>query len=514
MNKIYTALFLSVIILVAFFIRIYDLGNNPPGFFADEASIGHNAYALLNYGKDEHGKAFPLFFEAFGEYKNPFQIYLTVPFIFLFGPSVFAVRVTSVFLSLLTIISIYFLTKELCKKIESPKITGLLAAALLSIAPWHIHFSRVSLEGFMPFLLAVTLGTYFFLRFKENDKFLYLATILFSLGLYTYFPARIFIPFFFLGLILIYLKDLAKKRKLLLANFFLGIILTLPILFFLIFGNGLARWNQVSIFNNPSSENSVYTHIAINYFSHFSPDFLFTKGDSGMEGQFVTRHSVKGFGQLFIIELPFIFLGGYWLFRKKQKKPLAVLLIWLLLYPTGSMFTSDASAQATRSIIGIIPFQVLTAIGILYTFVAIKLHHKILSLIFSICIFIFFGISTVSYLKSYFWDYKSYAADFWGWQYGASEIIYYFNSSQNNYDELVMTPSFNAPSIFLKFFAPISCEKCIVGLPETDLDKSKKQLFAVPGDYPQKHPEYNFKIIRIVNYPNNEVAFLIGEIVE
>ena len=41
----------------------------------DEASIGYNAWTIAHYGVDEHGIHFPLFFEAFGEYKNPVYVY-------------------------------------------------------------------------------------------------------------------------------------------------------------------------------------------------------------------------------------------------------------------------------------------------------------------------------------------------------------------------------------------------------------------------------------------------------
>ena len=60
--------------MVAGILRIYDISANPPGFFADEASFGYNAYSVLHTGKDEHGQI-AVFFEAFGEYKLPVYIY-------------------------------------------------------------------------------------------------------------------------------------------------------------------------------------------------------------------------------------------------------------------------------------------------------------------------------------------------------------------------------------------------------------------------------------------------------
>ena len=51
------------------------LSGSPPGLYVDEASIGYNAWTIAHFGVDEHGIHFPLFFEAFGEYKNPIYVY-------------------------------------------------------------------------------------------------------------------------------------------------------------------------------------------------------------------------------------------------------------------------------------------------------------------------------------------------------------------------------------------------------------------------------------------------------
>ena len=83
-----TTLLLVVIIAIAFVLRGYRVSTNPPSISWDEASIGYNAYSILKTGKDEHGKFMPIdTFAAFGDYKPPVPIYLTVPFVALFGVS-------------------------------------------------------------------------------------------------------------------------------------------------------------------------------------------------------------------------------------------------------------------------------------------------------------------------------------------------------------------------------------------------------------------------------------------
>ncbi len=53
---------LIVILLLAAFLRLFNLANFPTGINADEAAIGYNAYSLIETGKDEHGASWPIHF--------------------------------------------------------------------------------------------------------------------------------------------------------------------------------------------------------------------------------------------------------------------------------------------------------------------------------------------------------------------------------------------------------------------------------------------------------------------
>src|SRR6185312_13721881 len=44
-SRLYIIL-LSCIIVLGLFLRVYNLTNDPAGFFCDEASIGYNAYSI------------------------------------------------------------------------------------------------------------------------------------------------------------------------------------------------------------------------------------------------------------------------------------------------------------------------------------------------------------------------------------------------------------------------------------------------------------------------------------
>jgi len=76
-------------------IHLVGLSNIPPGLSNDEANIGYEAWSIATTGKDQWGNFFPIVFQGFGNWSLPVYIYLTVPFVWILGPTVPAVRAVS-----------------------------------------------------------------------------------------------------------------------------------------------------------------------------------------------------------------------------------------------------------------------------------------------------------------------------------------------------------------------------------------------------------------------------------
>jgi 4-amino-4-deoxy-L-arabinose transferase-like glycosyltransferase len=502
---------LIAIIILAACLRLYRLDTVPPALFADEASIGYNAFTISRFGHDEFGQKLPVFFKAFGEYKGPVQIYTTVPFVWALGLNEWSTRLPSVLYGMLGVLVIYLLSKELFRQHSSGKLIALCSALLLAISPWHIHMSRISFEGLMPFVFFTTLGTYFFLKSSNNYKYLFAAVLAFTFALYSYFPARIFIPAYVLFLIPVGFRKATLYYKYLIMSAVFGLVLIVPLFKSFLNGSGLSRWEQVSIFNNPPTYESVWTHIVKNYLSHFSVEFLFTKGDIDMPGQFITRHSVRGIGQLYLIQAPLILFGLIWL--RNNRKAAWIILIWLVIYPLGSALTQDKNAQATRSVIGVIPLQILSACGIAFMydyFQKVKFKKTIIGLMFGLTIILLF-----KFVDLYFNKYTTYSSDYWGWQYGQKQIVQYFVSQSPKYDVMYSSGEANGADIFFKYFDPYNrcLGKCRLGDISTNANldsNTQKQLFSVGAD---KLDKVNFKqIMHVIYYPNGKPAFYIGEV--
>ena len=68
--------FVLILICLLFLVtRLYKISEIPLSVYWDEASIGYNAYSVLQTGRDEWGEFMPLHFRAFGEFKLPVYVY-------------------------------------------------------------------------------------------------------------------------------------------------------------------------------------------------------------------------------------------------------------------------------------------------------------------------------------------------------------------------------------------------------------------------------------------------------
>jgi len=178
-----TTLLLIAITILAACLRFYRLTVIPPGVNRDEASIGVTAYSILTTGKDEYGRALPLSFESFGDWKLPLYIYTTIPFVKLFGLSELAVRLPSALAGSATVVLLYFLVYALF----ASQALALLSAFVLALMPWHIHISRVESEAIVATLFLVA-GSVLFIRALKRKALapLLWSALLFAATYYTY----------------------------------------------------------------------------------------------------------------------------------------------------------------------------------------------------------------------------------------------------------------------------------------------------------------------------------------
>src|SRR3989344_1847080 len=118
---------LLIIVFLAFFLRIFDIQDNPKAMYGDELTLVYDAYSILKTGKDQRGQLLPFYFNMGGG-RPAGYIYATIPFVAILGPTALAARAVSVLSGIGVVILLFFL----CKNIFSKQI-GIFAAILASI---------------------------------------------------------------------------------------------------------------------------------------------------------------------------------------------------------------------------------------------------------------------------------------------------------------------------------------------------------------------------------------------
>lgn len=498
---------ITLILVLGFFLRFYNLENVPAGFFADEAAVGYDAYRISETGRDEYGNFLPIFFWSFEDYKRPLSIYTDLPFILTFKLTEVAVRLQAAFFGMITIIFVYLIGKEIISK-----NCGLWAAFIAATLPWFVHYSRVGLD-YSTYIAMFSGSTFFLIKATSNKQFVVPFFIFLGLTFYSYQPAALFVPILLVIGAIIYGKRLLKYPKYLLIGCFLFILLSLPMSLQILKGEGFSRLNKISIFsNNNLTMKAKINKFISNYLYQLSPEYLLNKGDANNNRSFS-----GGLAPILPLIFPFLIFGLIELFKKIKYNYSQLLLFLTIVYPLGGAITMDGPFSG-RSFIGALLAALITGIGI-NSFIKI-FSRKVDRILVSILLIIAFMFNLIFFVRFYFIDYPMYSSDFWGWQYGPKEIIKYFVKVQNSYDDLYLNGEFNGSEVFYKFYDPLNLcnSKCKIDTFYVNpyiVNPKRKQLFALSPDTLSKSPmKEKFSVKKTIYYPNNTIAFLIGEIVQ
>lgn len=484
------AVLLIGILLLAFLLRFYKLGEIPPGVNRDEASIGYTAYSLLKTGQDEYGETLPLSFKSFGDWKLPIYIYLTIPFVKVFGISEISVRAVSAIAGTMTVVLTYFLVREIInskglKRVDAGLNIGkvrkenvdvekiaLLTTGLLAASPWHIHLSRVESESNLAVFL-ITLAVLLFLKsLKRWNGLIILSSLLFSLTYFTYHGNHVFTTLLLFGLLVIFKKEMPRNR-ITFASALIFLFLTGFILSKTLFSADITKLSGISIFGdpalvhkqielprnehgNPQSFFSRVLHNKVifalerfgqNYIKAFSAEFLFIKGGTN------SAHNIKDFGNMYLVEAPFLLLGILYLVvlhrrRRFSRETTLFIFWWFLIAPIASSITKDA--PHTNRMFAVFPIlPLITAFGI-FCLLNIISEHKFFKKIVTLGISIIFLLNISIYLDRYFIHFPIREGENWGIAY--KKLSKFLENQDGNYNEIIISRPRESPYIFLLFY--------------------------------------------------------------
>ena len=467
LNKRSKKYIILLILILGFFLRIWRVSEIPPSFSWDEVSTGFDANSILQTGRDQFGNFLPLSFRSLDDYKPPVYTYLASASIKLFGWNDLAVRFPAVILGTLSILGTYLLVTELFKNEK----LALLSALILTISPWQMHFSRLALES-NSVIFFTAFGTWLFFKGLPRSMYLPLSILTFGLGLYTYHSARVVIPVLVITLIILNYKKIKIRTVGVWLSGLLGLFLIWQMLYTATSISGQMRFRGASIFTEAlsletaseketysnwqkvdaqmqdrlgkywHSDKVLYASIFIrNYFKHLDPNFwLFSDNDT-------LRHHIQGMGIIYLIELPLLVFGIYFLLSKVERKIGLFVLIWFFVSIIPAALTRDVPHAMRIAVMMPMP-QIFIALGLYH--VSKKLEQKDLLLFGTVIIAGLYLVNNAFFLHQYFQHYAIDSSE--DWRFGRKEAALFAESVKNEYEKILVSTNLEYPHVFFLYY--------------------------------------------------------------
>ncbi|WP_173275910.1 glycosyltransferase family 39 protein [Paenibacillus sp. NEAU-GSW1] len=354
---------LTTLFILGIFIRIYGIAAFPAGLNQDEASIGYDAFAILNYGIDRNGSFLPIHLIAWGSGQNALYAYFSMPFIWLFGLNAFSIRIVSALAGVATL----FLFLYAAKRFIPNHRAAVIASFVIVICPWHIMMSRWALESnLLPAL--VLLAVCFALKALNNPKWLFAFSAVMAISLYAYGTAYFFVPLFVISIYALFIIKRLITVWQLAANVIAAFVLGIPIALFVLI-NRLSSDAIHAVFTIPKltvprveSVSSVFGSEMISSSFHNMKRFLeiiISQNDG------LLWNAIPTYGYMYPIALPLIVLGlavTAKLLKSKLDAAQLIIMLWLVFAISLGFILSDANIN--RINIVFYPLLLLTAAGL------------------------------------------------------------------------------------------------------------------------------------------------------
>jgi len=463
-------LILVLILFLSAFLRLWKITEVPVSLFGDELDVGYHAYSIYKTGRDYYGNFLPLHFHSIAEWRTPLYLYSAVPSVALFGITPLGVRLPAAIFGIIGVWGMYLVTKEILKFSNFEKLLTLknlrlelLTSFLLAVSSWHIQYSRAAFEV-TELLAFLIFGFYFFFKSFEKPKYLWISVTLLAFTPWIYSTAKLFTPLLVIFLFLVWRGAILKMPKVEIAKaIFAGCLVALPIFYSTFFGQGAQRAIYTSVFTDPAIESEVgiarmadniirgglvegykpsfwdrFFHnklvfwtdkIVKNYFQSLSFSFLFAEGDPNL------RHSIKGMGQFYRVEIIGLILGAFFFFVSKiDRKVKALFAFWILVGILPAALTRDGGNHATRLILILPPLIFLISYGILEA--TLRLRSRLKN-IFLASYFLALTTNFIFYQHTY-WIHNPWDSERW-WHAGFKEAIQSIKEVEEYYDKVIIS---------------------------------------------------------------------------
>lgn len=342
-----------LILLLAFGLRLFALTEIPPGLTHDEANHGREAIGIL---QGELRFFFPLNYGS-----EPLYSYTTAASMWLFGQTLFALRLVNVFFSVATIGLTFLWVRR-----HFNTTIALTTAALLAISFWPLASAREALRaGMLPFFMGT--AVWFFWQLLEQGKetavrrwwFGAIFGVCVAITLHIYLAARV--AWLVFPLFLLYLAWQRRKlfkqswQPVLLGLLLAGVLVT-PMFVYL--AQNPFALTRLGMLDAPLQELRS---------GNFAPFFntaasaLLAFVWPGFGDQFLA-YNIPGRPVFDAISAIFFVVGLLVCLWRWQRPSYAFVLLWFGIGILPSLITG-ATASTTRNLAALVPVFMLPAIG-------------------------------------------------------------------------------------------------------------------------------------------------------
>ena len=327
---------LLLIVLLAAFLRIWQISTVPAGLHPDEALNGNVARQALETGR------FAVFYpENFGS--EGLYINVTAASIGVFGSTKWALRIVPAVFGILTGWGICMLGDEMF----TPPI-GLIAAFFTATSFWHLNFSRIATRAVSAPCFLVWAMFFLLAAFRRRSLAWYaIAGAIYGLGFHTYLAYRI-TPLLVAGV---------------LAYFYLRTRTWKPIALFSLCAALMALPLALYLLSTPEAMSSRTSQVSVLHSQHPAADvasnvwktaaMFFLSGDENWRHNYDSRPEILWPVAIFLV----IGLAG------AKRFPNFLALAWLVLAAVPEVLSSEGIPHAYRAILMIPPLFLLAAAG-------------------------------------------------------------------------------------------------------------------------------------------------------
>lgn len=150
---------------------------------------------------------------------------------------------------------------------------------------------------------------------------------------------------------------------------------------------------------------------------------------------------------MYIFQLPFVLMGLVLIYKNRYKHR-HLLSSWILLAFIPVATTGDSIPNALRTVIAMVPYQIISAIGLVK--ITELLKGEKIRIVFLIVLKIVIILSILKFTNILFNLYpKLYSKD---WQYGNREVVSFIKENYDKYDLIVYTRHYGEPHMFTLFY--------------------------------------------------------------